>query len=53
MTGVCKTRFFVGRQDDIEVVENAAEELRDNDDFVFLDFATTYETGGLQTVLSS
>ena len=44
------TRFFVARQGDIDVVEKAAEEMRNNDDFVYLDVATTYQTIGLQTV---
>ena len=47
------TRFFVARQGDIDVVEKAAEEMRNNEDFVYLDVATTYQTIGLQTVLSS
>ena len=50
VTGVSVTRFFVARQGDVE--EETTEEMRNNDDFVYLDVATTYQTIGLQTVLS-
>ena len=53
VTGVSTTRFFVARLGDMDVQEGTAEEMRNNDDFVYLDVATTYQTIGLQMVQSS